>query len=627
MEPKLTNNSINSFNNNEFFTEKQWQIRYPKCEVKAINKALERNEPKKLIPTYLHYLIANDSFSETRPINNAITKESLLAKDAKQSNLTSLHIMVMKANEVGVQVLLNHAKKILSEKEFQAYINSQDTQGWTALHFAALTSDKIFELLISFGADQEVKNESKGTPDNLRLLAGKKSCNFSIKHLTLKTKNVEKSFAELNQDELKNAGIEEYRDFPLYKNQETWDQLWQEDIEKVIYNRLNIQCILKLQELRQSPPELSIEDCLEIKGKKLVANYKILKGKAIGTYSGLCRTFQKFTNFVDLFRPPFSVTTHRLNNLDAKEIGNGIRYANKGRPNAFSINSTIEGSEITLMIAGQDIEKGQDINWDYGPITEEVNFGADLLFGRDQLHKDFKNGIDPLLENYQSVKATKKKMENDSFYKFDELVNFSMAESLLFYPLNTPAALIDLHFSGLVSINEWIFFIKRIIKDTYSSKSSEFPDLAKKIFDKLLLYSVMYSTMKRIQTFSDFMKKRQENTKAISEWFCNSRGKITVMQMLKAMELIHNANNDDINKLLQEVENIVKNYDWLEDPNAALSHERRKEDFVEFLKVFIPENYDGKKCVMASINGAKESDPNFLKSETYKLMKYTYSKL
>ena len=81
------------------------------------------------------------------------------------SKMTILQIFVLENNKKYTSELLDSAKKNLSPTKFSTFINSQDSRGQTALHYAALNSNlKVVEILLKHGANPLIKNSIGAMP-------------------------------------------------------------------------------------------------------------------------------------------------------------------------------------------------------------------------------------------------------------------------------------------------------------------------------------------------------------------------------------------------------------------------------------------------------------------------------
>lgn len=562
-----------------FPTEKDWRDHYP---IRNVFRVTGNN--KNINTIYLHHLIAIDKFNQETKITNV----QLTAKDKVFFHFTPLHLAVLKVNHTAIEALLKYAKKNLKEEEFKNYINAADVKGWTALHFAALVSNDIYKTLKDQGADETCENKMKGTALQLKRLTGKETYNFSMQHSFLKMSDQqEKSFDQLTKDELQTLGIKQYRDFPLYRNPDVWKQLWQDNFSESLILVLATQAV---KDLQKSPPQLVVMDCPEVKGKKLVAKCDIPKGKAIGILSGEVR-YSKVDSekFMDLFKPPISDELFYVwGNVTGDAISNSLRFANKGWPNTYQGTFIgIEGTRLNLLLAGEDIKDGDEIFWEYEPYNVTISYGHEVLFELEKIRASFAQGIDPLSkELFKTYRVYQEKRKNNSL-TLEDLSNFMIADSKLFYPFSSPTLIMDLHFSETLSVRAWIDLLLHL----YAKKRQENAYIYDKLDANLSRNKVIFSVIKRIESLSDYIKD-SAGKKVIYSWFVEKLGKLTVMQLLKAMDLIKEKQVALINEvekmdaLLNEVENDIKEYDWRFDEKAPLSFDRRKEDFVEFLQLF-----------------------------------------
>lgn len=561
-----------------FPNEKELQKFYPKG--KKIERVIKNNDRREINFTYLHHLIVNSKFG----VETKFLKEQLTAKNKNFFNVTSLHLAAMRGNALGVSILLDQTK-MLTDKECADYINATDNKGWTALHFAALTSEKIYALLKAAGADESIENSMCGTPVNLLKLTGKTSSIFSLSNIVLRiSKQKDRSFSDLKPQELEQLGLKEFCDFPIYKKLETWKLLWRDKKEEA-KSLLNFFASLAIKKLQTSPPSLCVT--LKDNRKSLFANADIKKGFAIGIFAGcVIEHTETPGKFDELFKASSS-ESKVWGNVNATNEGNAIKFANKGRPNAFmGTFQAIEGTPMSILFAGEDILKGDEILWDYSPSNVALHYGCDPLLGKEKLLTDFSGGFDALFSNFNQIRKTFYQKKEKCILTMEDFSDFMIAEARLFYPLHTPALLIDFHFSGFIVIDLWIDYIKSFTLEI-NNLGNDF--LRRKLMANFLHYTVTYSVIKRIQAFTVFLNEYKYCKKAIEDWFVKKSGKLTVMQLLKAMDIIKTDKDfEGIESYFIKVEDKLKDYDWLKDPDAPLSFERRKEDFEEFKKILPP---------------------------------------
>jgi len=108
----------------------------------------------------------------------------------------------------------------------------------------------------------------------------------------------------------------------------------------------------------------------EIKGNGLFAKQNILEGSFIGEYGGVIRKpnaqLDKSNSYCFDYPLNFFVSTKLL--IDAQLCGNITRFINHSyKPNLISTMAFYNGVNHIVFLANRDIEKGEELRYDYGP--------------------------------------------------------------------------------------------------------------------------------------------------------------------------------------------------------------------------------------------------------------------
>lgn len=238
----------------------------------------------------LHFLIGLDQSLEMIQKQIETWKVTAFSKlidgDEQVNGIRPLHLAALKGNVLLVEVLL----KTFQEKSaavFEEQINGSDKRGWTALHHSRLTSKKVYELLIKYGADPTRCSLYGATPEDLDSWVIPQGMQASMSKITVALPGKEeRSLSQFSSNELFNLfGLKQYRDRRLYPSELALNILWDRiythtnaDAEK-----LNQQC--KQLFLQAEYPQLKLAPCALLQNKvpashafEVRANQQIAKG-------------------------------------------------------------------------------------------------------------------------------------------------------------------------------------------------------------------------------------------------------------------------------------------------------------------------------------------------------------
>ena len=530
----------------------------------------------------LHFILAlNQSDKTVLPFIKTLQNKSpgrLSVQDPQNHKLTPLIIATMKGRENVVYSLLESLEK--------SKINSRDTYGWTALHHASISSSNIFEMLLKHGADIKSKTNMMGTCFDLMELTQRNIKSTSIDTVSYRTSegNLIK-ISDLTRNTFeKHLGLLKYRDIPLY-TKPALKALWQQQPDP--YD-LKLAQILKIKQdlLKKyyiNPPKLTICESKLLKGQSvkilgLHAGEKITCGQIIGTYGGFVHERKRdIRSFKNRFNEEnVSKRYYLSSNLDAEKVGDATRYTNWGWPNAVMTSIPYKGVTRSILVAADPagIEKGEEILWDYSINETALAFGKQVILRRDKMRSFFSKGLEKALTKFDTL--THKFEDELSQNKLTPLTFFQYAicQQRIQFPLNVPGALLDLHFSGIVNCNEWfkkVFCSQNLI---FIQWRNHFSTLAKYVD----------SMLNRIIEFEDRIKSHQELKKLAGQWVIDQIGTLSVMQILKGLEIITNTQStltkENWPNFNNSLTNYLEKYDWKADENAPLGYKRTSDDLL-----------------------------------------------
>lgn len=544
------------------FSQSDWDKSYTKEEYN------QKPRIQRVTQHIFHYLLAFDQPAEF--INQQIPKLAKLIpnQDEECHLLTALHIAVMKVKPAVVEAFLKTSEGI-------SCLNVPDEYGWTPLHHAVICSKAIYEMLLTAGADVKALTETGADVAELEILIGRVKSNHSMQHVYVDLPSCPMTkLSSLSAEKMKElTGLLLYTDRALYPK-DSYQKLWQQLPLVNPVHAMNFRFAKKAYEqLKKSPPELVVRECASLKGKaslvlELATLKPIRKGDGIGLYSGLVKNSSNFVSrTVQHFSPPFSTDYFSLESTDARDAGHAIRWANDGGlPNAFMIDlgEHVDNAERNLLVAMTDIPAGKPIHWSYGLFCTDFIFNKQLLIDRSAARLFFQKGLSPLFEELRIKRLVteaiiKRKLDKTSDTVFFE---FHVFQHLLLSPLQSPATLLDLHFSGIALINEWLIQCK-----TMDSTDQSFATGSK-------VFKLVIEFMENVKAFDTVLLTHPEERKLITAFVLSALEDLSPMQILKTLQMVSQelpkGQIENLNAYLLAKKQSLKNYNFLEDKEAPL---------------------------------------------------------
>ncbi len=501
--------------------------------------------------------------------SNQFVKKLFLA-DEGADNLTPLMIAVIQDNEAVVDKLIDKAR---SYKRLKDVLNAQDRFGWTPLHFAALSSSKLYDKLIGYKANQNVLNRQNCTAQDLLKLAQRKT------HLDYSTKVFLKSLSceiyplsSLTEQQIQETLGILYRDISYYPPSTFSDLRTQTaTVESTFIDHLFFDLF---KQMRENPPALCIQECTDLQGvvkdaKELVAMEEIPFSRLIGSYSGTYCSKKPdllFDNSEKGFQSFMEnrAAAYLLSPIFADEIGGALRFANAGFPNAHHVKVTVEGVPQSLFFSG-GIRKSEPILYNYGPDMPYLGYGKQIVLGKEEMRQFFARGLDNVLKaDTENTKARSKRK-----FQAQDLIEGELYGQRMVYPLTVPAAILDLHFNGIVSAKEWTTVI-------HSSLQECIDDFVAK---NCLIMQVLLCFLGSLHDFDHALEQSGQKKKA-SLWVLDKVGSLTIIQIMKIFKSY--STGSDWDQFILEKEKWIETYDWKQDPNPPLSLQRVKDMYLTF---------------------------------------------
>ncbi len=227
-----------------------------------------------------------------------------------------------------------------------------------------------------------------------------------------------------------------------------------------------------------------------------------------------------------------------------------------------------QGGDLGLFVAGEDIAEGAPIQVNYGTSAKSLMWGKYPLPNRLEVRSWFKRGTEERLKEFEKPSLHEGNIGG--------VIAKNMKAAKLAYPLYTPAAILDLVFSGTTTIRDWLALVNQ-------KNSRFFQGLHG--FDTEM--SEFMNLLRRLLKFEENLNASPNVLQVSSQWILNQIGNLSVMQLMEAIERIGEAcakkeldiNSWDAFKAKLEYE--LPEYDWLKDKNASLGFKRRCEDMLE----------------------------------------------
>jgi hypothetical protein len=531
----------------------------------------------------LHFLIArNQKWELLEPyidsLNTPEKRVKIFSADAKAHQLTPLMLAVIKGDIKIVRKLIEVAK---ANRQLRNQLDKQDEFGWTPLHHAAFATDEIFQELIHAKADRTIKNNFGGTPDDIKSLTSHHIGSVSAPHVFVALEDgTEIPVSEIAQDKLRLRellDLEEYRDLPYYPPEQQ-HILWRA-FHPEQYSPATI-----YEKWKRNPPKLLIRKCDALKHlpeststKELVAYEDMPLGRIIGPYSGVYDTTKNVhvvSLTVELYRQE-KTYDYSLPPIYAHEIGNALSIANFGFPNITYLQESVgDGSEHKVYVSG-GVKKGEGLLWDYGPGSFALSYGKQVLLGREEMRQFFRTDLSTIVKSV-SVKslamiASQSKLRNPgSAKKAEQLLREYTASNLersrLTYPLSSPGAVLDLHFSGIVSAKAWL--------ELFDNPEISFMQNWKKFYP--FAAETLRQFLNSLIDFEETMSQNHALKEPVGAWVLEKIGVLSIMQILKVFEYITQQarinSSIDWKAFLAIQEERIANYEWKDDPFSPIQN-------------------------------------------------------
>lgn len=470
-------------------------------------------------------------------------------KDPENGDLTPLHLAAMKANLAAARALLQRNPDC---------INALTGTGFSPAHFAALTSEDLYQFLKGQGADLQIKTKSGLTCEDLRQFCGRVPFVSSQGSLFYQADAAQHPILLSANPVIKAKVFGKdffHTDVPIFDPSFFPEVIEFRSPSPGPFIEAFNSFLLKRPQLIICPSILPGQ--LELRAKE-----RIEAGCVITEYSGKKVEIPYFKKFADNFsKEEIENSSYRgFNDIDAKIVGNESRFANCGFPNAMIQSVVINGIERTLFFALKTIEPDDEILIDYGINMLYLIFGTQSLLNKDQMVKLYKTYGDNILDHVELAEQKIQALEKEREPTIQELVDFTAKQIWFSFPFFNPTALLYLHFNKHV---DYVKLTKSVEKSTLKTVEG-------------LASNVNYQHILNIvRILTKLKNNKRVNWGKVALWVKERLERIPLAHILKGIDLFARGKNET------DVNAVLKNYDWLKDEEHPFSYKRRLENLFE----------------------------------------------
>ncbi|MBA2367689.1 MAG: ankyrin repeat domain-containing protein [Candidatus Protochlamydia sp.] len=531
---------------------------------------------------YFHFLIALGQPLITIATRAQTLKEKnpnwLLQGDPQNFQLTPLHIAAIKGQLAVAEVLL---KTCENANEKMKMINTPDALGWTSLHFAAVTSNSLFKYLVNLGGDPAKKSTKGADCNDLLQLTGRAIDIRSSKTLFVQDEEC-KSLVLLS--DMANSAKEKifgkgfvFTDSSPY-SKERFQEIWLNNEEEGSPEQKRFLPQLYAN-LRKNPVPLLIGQCEELKSMtplsfECKAKEKILCGSLISEYSGIRESFPPVKTLAASFSEnEIFISEYYLDGINSRKAGNETRFYNTGFPNAILIDTIERGVKRLLLQSIRDIQPGESILWDYGIAMHHLSFGVSKILGKEKMISFFQENKENFLD--LTLKAC---FDYSEVQNLENFIRKAQFEAPVYFALNSPTALLYLHFNELVKHSVWkMEFDQHPTITSWREKHSY----------ESVCVSCMFEILDKLENFCSNNEIKQR----VNQWALQKLEKESVINILKGLDLLilkqGIKNSEKLEAALKEIDLFLINYDWKNDlSKSPFNMERKVRIMLKFYKQY-----------------------------------------
>lgn len=341
--------------------------------------------------------------------------------------LTPLLVAAMTCNHFALQLLL----------EAGADPNVQDWKGFTALHHAAVFSDKVASnLLISYGAKEDIRNFYKGRASDILQLVTKPSSQIKILYEPKNQGDKKYLFHAIPKDIFTDVENPTFSDY-VYTG-------W----ERILLNwcKVKKECDFfknhgsAFEAYLKNPPSLYIrEECRTDDGRSINVGAQTCAFSAIPAGSVICEYAGEEYDRDDKCNDHTLDFTESV--VDAYKIRSFGGMCSDSLPNCVVLAGELNGRERSIFRAIENIKPGDPIVWDYEVHSSKSTLHHEI---RPQALRNFfsKNRVVDSIDKLFLLKPEGFNVERWSI------------DSYLDYLMSTPNAVVAMLIEELISIED-----------------------------------------------------------------------------------------------------------------------------------------------------------------------------
>lgn len=515
------------------FTKEDIQKGYPSSEYGKKGRGLDcslhfmmvLDQPLKNILNYIQQL------NEKKPPSPRLTH-----RDDSFHKFSPLHLAVILGNGAIVSSLL--------ASNGRGALDICDTNGWTPLHHAALRADALYQTLILQGADTKLITLYAANAEDLYSLCHHSHTSRSQLPCSVEIEEGKpKKIQDFTEAELQtHLGIKKWRDTLFIPAHQT-KQLWKRPLE------FNLDFLSSTTSYNF--PRLRLKKCNGL--WQVLAEAPIPAGTIISELAGELTPLKDYPkeNFPESLKN-WKQFNYKFEDIDSSDIGNIARFITFGFPNIKFVQKKIHGIDRFFAVALAPIGKNEPLFADYCIGHLEEAFGASTNWQRNVCRAFFAK----------------------------ELREHSAGYNHVLFPLNFPLALIDLHFSDLVSAAEWDKQLCRFDSQPFDEWQEKFSGGAQLI--KCLLHN--------LRLFEDVFSDRPDYRALVAQWVLDKVDKLSVLHILKGIDMFTGFKTavsgvfNQWNELEKKLNLHLEAYDPLSDTEGPLSFDRRFQIMLSWIR-------------------------------------------
>ncbi|MDP1835244.1 MAG: hypothetical protein Q8K75_04860 [Chlamydiales bacterium] len=529
----------------------------------------------------LHYLtVLSPNQAKSFIASNAATKDWVKSRMTKQDhdahNFTPLMIAVIRQNGV----LVNHYLDVcLKYNCLQQCLSQKDSKGWTVLHHATLSMPEIVGRLLDLKAS-EAPNLSDATYQDLQKLTTHGEA-ISTTNLSLETADGNTlNIRDMSREQIKEStGIEYVIDGTYYGSPEAIFDLWNDTKEHSLESiALHNHYADAVSQWRQNPPALTIKPSSELgNGQNGLFSNQDLDHAILGPYSGIWSPKARYfyDDPTDL-GPDYTFSVSGGNgSIDAKAIGNGISRSNYGFPNAAITVQQIEnGVNVQYLQTVQRVKANEEILWNYGTGYLRHALGVQKPLGHDRMRALFANGLDFVMSKIERAGPK---------------TRLGLFEQISYAALN-PSAFLELHFSGLVKVDQWMTLMGDSSRPTGLNPVRD--TLQHDPFALRFLH-IVWGEMDRLAGYMDNLPTT--NRDMINQWIVSKIGVLSTVQIIKGINSLETMilqkslrSIASVDSALQSLDASLPDFNWLTDDTFILRTNNVRREYMTLLQKHLP---------------------------------------